>query len=92
MGPLSYMRSVVDGNDTRRMTEFYVSETRPSVRPSLHCSSDIHIRTANTPDTLHCTYAQQLHDTVLRDESEESTRKATQRRAFILRTDVSKQT
>ena len=93
MGPPSYMRSVVDRNVVmRRMTEYYVSETRPSVRPRLHCSSDIHISAANTPDTLHCTYTQQLHDTVLRDESEESTRKVNQRRAFILRTDVSKQT
>jgi hypothetical protein len=35
MGPPSYMRSVVDRNVVMtRMTEYYVSETRPSVRPT----------------------------------------------------------
>jgi hypothetical protein len=97
MGPPSYRRNVVYRNVVmRRVTAYYVSETRPSVRPSvqpsLHCSSDIHMSVANTSDTLHCTYTQQLHDTVLTDESEESTRKVTQRCAYIPRTDVSKQT
>jgi len=87
------MRFVVDRNVVmRRKTEYYVSETSPSVQVSTVHLISIHISATYTPDTLHCTYTQQLHDTVLRDESEESTRKVTKRGAFILRTDVSKQT
>jgi len=53
------MRSVVNRNVVmRRMTEFYVSETRPSVWPSLHRSSDIHRHQC-------CQHTRQTHCTVL---------------------------